>query len=141
MKLNPLLVAAAIGYSAAGLPLIFAPVEMLTLFGTSPSEGSAWTAQMLGAALMGLAFLDWLQRYAEVGGILGRPVLIANLAFTTIAFFASLSSYRHQAAPAFLASAVVLGVLMLAFGIRLFGRPRNTTRGPEGGGGAGVTRR
>lgn len=141
MKLNPLLVGAAIVYSAAGLPLIFAPAEILTLFGTSPSSGGAWMAQLLGAAIVSLAFLDWLQRYAEVGGILGRPVLIANLAFTTIAFFASLSAYRHQAAPGFLASAAVLGVLMLAFGVRLFGRARNATRGSEGGGDAGVTRR
>lgn len=133
MKLNPLLVAAAIVYCAAGLPLIFAPAEMLALLGTPPSAGSAWMAQLLGAAILGLAFLDWLQRYAEVGGILGRPVLIANLAFTTVAFFASVSSYRHRGGPAFLASAVVLGVLTFAFGVRLFGRPRDNTRGPERG--------
>src|SRR5450755_3427939 len=124
MKLNPLLVAAGIVYFAAGLPLVFAPAEILTGLGASPSDGGAWMAQLLGAALMGLAFLDWMQRYSAIEGILGRSILVANLAFTTIAFFASLSAFRHRGGPAFLTAAAVLGILAFAFGFRLFGGPR-----------------
>ena len=39
----------------------------------------------LGAGLFALGFLDWFSRFSAVGGIHGRPVLVANLSFFFIA--------------------------------------------------------
>ena len=39
---------------------------------------AAWLGQLLGAAWLGVAALNWLQRTALLGGIYGRPVVFAN---------------------------------------------------------------
>ncbi len=60
----------------AGLPLLFAPDAVLPRF---PVAG-IWLGQLLGAAWLGVAALNWLSRSAVLGGIYGRPVVLANLA-------------------------------------------------------------
>jgi len=54
MKINPLLVAAAVLYAIAGLALLFASGEILSMAGTRPSLHVTWIAQMLAGALLGL---------------------------------------------------------------------------------------
>jgi hypothetical protein len=81
--------------------------------------------------LLGLSLLDYTQRYAVIGGVLGRPLLVTNLFFLSISFFASLSSWRHNGRAVFLLAAFLLGPLQAAFGIRLFKQP------PPGGHGTG----
>ena len=85
-------------------------------------------AQLLGAALFALAQLNWLQRFTRVGGIFGRPTLVPNVAFTTVAFFASVRSWRS--APDRLELAVAAGLLAflgVLFMMRLFARPKPET--------------
>jgi hypothetical protein len=123
VKLNPLLVLASLVYGAVGLALTFAPNEMLAWTGVAPSFIVAWLGQLLGAALLGLAFLNWLQRHAVVGGIFGRPILLTNLTFLIVAFFASVRQLRAHHEPLFAAVSVLLGILSVAFGLRLFSTP------------------
>ena len=126
MTLNPLLVVAAVVYGLSGLALTFVPAELLTALQAPTSAPLTWLAQLLGAALLGLSSLNYLHRYAPVRGVLGRPLLLSNLVFLSASFFASLSSWRHDHAGAFLLAALVLGPLLAAFALRLFkGSPQS----------------
>lgn len=64
--------------AVGGLLLLFAPDVVLARFipGSPPAE--AWLAQLLAAAWLGLASLNWISRGALLGGIHGRPVVAAN---------------------------------------------------------------
>jgi hypothetical protein len=52
---------------------------------------AAWVGQLLAAAWLGVAALNWLQRSAVLGGIYGRPIVLANLA---LYFVSALSLLR-----------------------------------------------
>lgn len=120
MKPNPLLFAVAGVYAFGGLALTFAPRELLSGLGGPPSAVTVLLGQLFGAALLGLAYLSWLQRYTKVGGIYGRPILLGNLTFAMPAFFAAARAWRHEGGTVLLASTVVLGAIAVAFGLRVF---------------------
>ena len=125
MRPDPLLVASAVAYGVAGLALIFAPVETISALGAGAAPAGVWVAQVTGAALFALSQLNWMQRFAAVGGIFGRPVLVPNVAFTTIAFFASVRSWRREPDRLEMAAAAaVLALLGVLFMMRLLARPK-----------------
>lgn len=60
-----------------GIALTFFPEEIGTsLWGPGTP---AIVMALLGAAVLGLGMLNWFSRRAPIGGIYGRPVLLANL--------------------------------------------------------------
>jgi hypothetical protein len=120
MKPNLLLVVVAASYGAVGLLLTFAPREVLGLLGSGSVPSVAWLAQILGAAFFGLAFLNWLQRFTLLGGIYGRPLVIANLTFAVPAFFASLRETLEEPVPLLLAATLGFGLIAAVFAYRLF---------------------
>lgn len=62
----------------AGLALLFAPEAVLGyLAPTLPTE-ALWLGQLLGAAWLGFASLNWHHRHRLLGGIYGRPIIAAN---------------------------------------------------------------
>lgn len=77
---------------AGGLALLFAPDAVLPRLVPGFPPAGAWLGQLLAAALLALAALDWLSRRALLGGIYGRPVVMANAAFY---FIAAMSLLRH----------------------------------------------
>ena len=123
MKINPLLAGSAVLYGMAGVALTFAPQEFTSAMGATPSAFGSWLAQLLGGGLLSIAWLNWLQRYATVGGILGRPVLFTNLLFLSVAFWSSIDAWRHHSVAGALSVAVVLGAVAIPFGLRLFSAP------------------
>jgi hypothetical protein len=109
---------------AGGLALLFAADAVLPrLVPGFPPEG-AWLGQLLAAALLGLAALDWLSRNALLGGIYGRPVVMANAAFY---FVAATSLLRHAAGrdvpAAFWVVAVPVAILAVVYGWLLLRGP------------------
>ena len=122
MRLNILLIVAAALYGLAGIALLFAPEELLTAAGVPASTVVAWLAQALGAALLALAFLNWMNRFTRTQGVLGRPVLLPNFFFATTSFWLALAAWRRTPDPVLLGCAIVLGALAVAFGARMFGR-------------------
>jgi hypothetical protein len=123
MKMNPVLVGVAALYAAAGLVLTFGPSEALSAMGGGAGPIETWAAQLAGAGFLGLAILNWAQRYAVVGGVFGRPLLLANLLFAMAGAGASVSAWRDARCTTALAAACVLGVVAVAFGLRLFRPP------------------
>ena len=120
MKPNLLVSCTAVIYALPGLALTFAADEATAGLGAAPSPWLSWFGQLLGAALLGLAFANWFQRFSAVGGIYGRPLLMTNLIFTMTSSFASLAAWRHHGGQVFAIAAITLGALAAAFGSRLF---------------------
>jgi hypothetical protein len=63
---------------AAGGALLFASGELLPRAIADFPAGAAWVGQMLGAAWLGFAALNWIGRSALLGGIYNRGVVLAN---------------------------------------------------------------
>ena len=66
-----------------GLGLLFAPDLVLPPIVPEYPPAGFWVGQLLGAAWLGLAALNWLNRFVLLGGIYGRGVVSAN----AIAYF------------------------------------------------------
>ena len=82
MKLQPCLFASAIFLMAAGAAILFFPQELAYFLGSPRLLGGPLiVVKLLAAALFALGMLDWMNRFATVGGIYGRPVLMANFTF------------------------------------------------------------
>jgi hypothetical protein len=81
MKATLLLSVSALSLAVLGLACLFAPTATLSALLLGPANlFPALPGQLLGAALLGLAALNWLSRGSAVGGIYGRPLVVANLA-------------------------------------------------------------
>ena len=66
----------ALCQAALGALLLFAPLEVSSaLMPTARADGFP---QLLGAALIGFAAMNWIARGAALGGIYGRAVVIGN---------------------------------------------------------------
>lgn len=77
--------ASAVLLLLGGLALLFAPDVILPhLIPGFPAAG-AWVGQLVAAAWLAVAALDWLSQRALLGGIYGRPVVLAN----TVLYFSS----------------------------------------------------
>lgn len=64
----------------AGLALLFASDVILpSVIPAFPADAS-WVGQLLGASWLAVGSLNWLSRSVLLGGIYGRPVVLANLA-------------------------------------------------------------
>ncbi len=113
--------ASALLLFAGGLTLLFASDVVLPALIPGFPPAAAWLGQLLGAAWLGIASLNWLQRSALLGGIYGRPIVLANLAVYFISALSLLRALPHAAAPAvlwvvlipFAAMAAIYGALML----------------------------
>lgn len=80
----------------AGLALLFAPdVVLRALIPGMPAQ-AYWLGQLLAAAWLGVASLNWMQRGAVIGGIYARPLVSANVVLYVVS---SLSLGRVVLAP------------------------------------------
>lgn len=109
-----------------GLVLLFAPDEILPrLVPTFPATAS-WMGQLIAAGWLGLAVLNWVSRSALLGGIYGRPVVLANAVFYFIGATTLLKLLSAQAHLGVLwVVAAPLAIFAAVYGWLLF-------RGPVG---------
>ncbi len=61
-----------------GLSLLFLADEILPRHLPGYPPGEFWFGQLLAAACLAMAVLNWLSRHTLLGGIYGRPVVAAN---------------------------------------------------------------
>jgi hypothetical protein len=61
-----------------GLALLFAPDAILPRLAPGLPASASWIGQLIAAAWLGVGSLNWLSRNAILGGIYGRPVVLAN---------------------------------------------------------------
>ena len=76
--------ASALLLGVAGFAFVFAPRELLALLAPGTPRTATWIGQLLGAALVSLACLDWFNQHTLLGGIYARPVVLANTRFYVI---------------------------------------------------------
>jgi len=74
----------ALVLAVAGAALLFASDVVLPSIVPGLTASAAWLGQLLGAAWLGVAGLNWLSRRATLGGVYGRPVVLANFALYVI---------------------------------------------------------
>jgi hypothetical protein len=82
-----------------GLALLFAADAVLPALAPGFPPAAAWVGQLLGAAWLGVAALNWLQRAAVLGGIYGRPVVFANAVLYLVSALSLLRALVGGAAP------------------------------------------
>ena len=107
-----------------GLVLLFASDVLLPSLVPGFPPAAAWLGQLLGAAWLGIAVLNWLQRVAVLGGIYGRPVVFANLALYFISALSLLRGLLGGGAPrALWLLLAALATLAVSYGILLLRGP------------------
>ena len=124
MPTRHLMTAAAFVLGIVGLAATIAPRELLAAAGGGAGDRVAAVAvQLLGAAALGFAMLDWMSRGSMLGGIYGRPLVVGNL----LHFFAGAMALTKAATAAgsgpLLAPAAVYGLLAALFALLLFRNP------------------
>ena len=62
----------------AGLVASFMPQELLVRFGAESKGAGPVLVQVLGAAYLGFAMLNWMARENLMGGVYSRPVAMGN---------------------------------------------------------------
>ncbi len=108
----------------SGITLLFAPDMVLPRLVPGYPEAAGWLGQLLGAAWLGVAALNWLNRSTLLGGIYGRPVVAANMALylvSALVLVRAAGRAGFSSALWFVAAPAV--VLAIAYALLLFRGP------------------
>ena len=122
---SPLISRASAGLLlAAGMALLFVPDVVLPGLVSGYPVEALWIGQLLGAAWLGVAGLNWMARATILGGIYGRPIVIANLAIYFIGGLVLLRAAEGAGFPPGLSLLLASAALpALAYGWLLFRGP------------------
>ncbi len=94
--------------------MLFVPDVILGALAPGIPSQAHWLGQLLAAAWLGIASLNWLQRTALMGGIYARPLVSTNF---VLYFVSALSMVRVLRAPGTAVGAWILAVPMCAFAV------------------------
>jgi len=127
MNTRHLMQASAWSLGAAGVGASFLPVEILAALGT-PGGGLPPTfVQLLGALWLAFAMLNWMARGSPMGGIYGRPIVVANLTHFAIgAMTLAKLVFAGTVDVVVITAATVYAAFAIAFGTVLFISPRRS---------------
>lgn len=104
--------ASAILLLVGGAALLFAADDILPRLVPGFPEAGAWLGQLLGGAWLAIAALNWLNRGARLGGIYGRPVVLAN---TTVYFVGAMVLLKTAARPGVPLPIIIATILFAVF--------------------------
>lgn len=124
MNTRYLMIASSLVMAAIGIPVTFAPQEILHRV---QSDATAWemmVAQLGGALYCGFALMNWMAKGMLLGGIYGRPIVIGNLVHSTMGALALL---KMEATPSTnLVKWLLLGIYVVfaaGFGYAMMNHP------------------
>jgi hypothetical protein len=122
MKVKNFLIISAIVFLVFGIGFLFAPVWSTGLFDITVEPGGAMVVQLLAAAFLGFAALNWFGRnYAAPEDV--RSIIFANFFGDTIGFIITLYHRLDGMGNAWTWIPIVLYLLFaLAFGYSLLDR-------------------
>jgi hypothetical protein len=106
-----------------GASLLFAADVLLPALVPGFPPSAAWLGQLLAAAWLGLAAMNWLQRAAVLGGIYGRPVVLANVALYFVGALSLARAGASSYAAALWLAAAPMALLAAAYGALLLRGP------------------
>lgn len=125
MRLNTLLVVAAVIAAVYGLAFVVASGPLLAIYGVTLDKAGTLVAQLFGTALIGYAILNWLARNVTDPEA-RRAVVWTNLATDAIGFVVILLGQLAGIANALGWSSVAIYLLLaLAFAYIQFMQPRS----------------
>lgn len=120
--------ASALVLAAGGLALLFVPRSIVAAIGAPSSTAADMVVQLLGAAWLGLAVLNWLQRGAIIGGAFMRPLVSANMMHYLVAVLVLWKGPPRRDSMLVWTATIVVGLLAIVYGALLmkgpFDRPR-----------------
>jgi hypothetical protein len=99
---------------AGGVGLLFAADDILPRLIPGFPRSGAWLGQMLAAAWLAVATLNWFNRSLLLGGIYGRPVVLTNAVLYFVGSMVLLEIVARSDASATLR---VLAVPFVAFAV------------------------
>jgi hypothetical protein len=112
-----------------GVALLFMADDILPrlIAGFPPAAG--WVGQLVGSGWLAIAALNWLSRGARLGGIYGRPIVMANAVvyFVSTMVLSKVASRSGAAAPIVTAT-VVFAAFAGLYGWLLFRGPFRADR-------------
>ena len=91
--------ASAIFLFITGIPLLFASDVILPSVSPAFPADASWICQLLGASWLGVGSLNWLSQSSLLGGIYGRPIVLANLALYFIGALVLLRVFYDETMP------------------------------------------
>jgi hypothetical protein len=114
----------------AGIAFLFGSDILLPRLVPDFPPASAWLGQLVAAAWLGVANLNWLSRSALLGGIYGRPVVATNLTLYTIGALGSLKALGDgAAAPLVWTVAAPMATFAVVYGALLLRGPFDSLGG------------
>lgn len=123
MHTRLLMIASALFMAVLGLATSLAPVEVLSMHGSTPDNATLLLIQMMGALYLGFAILNWTARGVVIGGIYSRPLALGNfLHFAMVGVMLTKAAIVHAAIPLAI-SAFVFSFFAIWFGVVLFRSP------------------
>ena len=126
MKLNVLLVLAAVIAAVFGVAFVVASGPLLSIYGVTLDKAGTLVAQLFGASLIGVAVLNWLARNVTDPDA-RRAVIFANLTQDVVGFVVILIGQLAGIPNAFGWSNVAIYLLLaLGFGYIQFMQPRSS---------------
>ena len=118
----------------AGVALLFASDVVVPGVASEYPETGLWLGRLLGAAWLGVAALNWGNRFTLLGGVNGRPVVAANMALYLIsALVLFRAAGQGDVASALWLLAAAAALLAIAYGVLLFRGPLQRDRDAHGG--------
>ncbi|HET6806113.1 MAG TPA: hypothetical protein VFH59_11795 [Frateuria sp.] len=124
----------ALVLAGGGAALLFGADELLPRLMPGMPASATVLGQLVSAGWLALAWLNWNQRRIIVGGIYGRPTVLANL----MLYLVSALSLGHPAmaggaSPALLCLTVLFAALALVYGALFLRGPFGTDAPVEAG--------
>ena len=107
-----------------GFALLFGADTILPRLAPGVPSSAGWLGQLVAAAWIGVAVMNWMQRTSVLGGIYGRPVVSANLVLYFVSTLSLVRARMHDVIPAMAWVVIVpLALLAAAYGALLLRGP------------------
>jgi hypothetical protein len=118
-----LLTASAVFMGLAGVGATFMPHELLVHVRQPEAPILVVFIQALGALYLAFAMLNWMSRGATIGGIYGRPLVVANLVHFMMVAIVLVRWAAAGAPPGIIVLAALYTLFAACFAAVMFGSP------------------
>jgi hypothetical protein len=123
----------ALWMAVLGLLSSFLPQEILAHYRFGPDRHAALLIQILGAAYLGFAMLNWMAKDNLMGGVYSRPVAMGNMFHFFVAALALIKAVMSGSARTseMIAASLVYCVFAIWFGMVVFTHPLAKAKAAE----------
>lgn len=129
LRTRTLMTLSAAVMAVLGIGITFLPQELLAHVGARSEGTPVLLMQIFGALYLGFAALNWMSRGSHLGGIYGRPIILANFVAFAVAAVALLKGAIALQFPLEVTTAAAIyAVFGVWFGLVVFTHPASEIR-------------